>query len=152
MLRIPDHEIEQLKQQVSLVRLIEARGIALTKQGKDFAARCPFHDDATPSLIVTPGKNLYHCFGCNAAGGPIDWVMKLDGVSFRHAVELLRDGFPLAADVGEAKPLTRSTARKLDAPLPANADDAAALQRVVGFYHETLKQSPDALAYLQARG
>ncbi|MGH8077800.1 MAG: CHC2 zinc finger domain-containing protein, partial [Lysobacter sp.] len=177
MARIPEHEIEQLKQQVSLVRLIEARGIALTKQGKDFAARCPFHDDdATPSLIVTPSKNLYHCFGCNAAGGPIDWVMKLDGVSFRHAVELLRDAqggasaasgsalplvagyagaaddISLAADVGDTTPRTRSTVRKLDAPLPTEATDAAALQRVVGFYHETLKQSPDALAYLQARG
>ncbi|MGH8077339.1 MAG: CHC2 zinc finger domain-containing protein, partial [Lysobacter sp.] len=175
MARIPEHEIEQLKAEVSLVRLIEARGIVLTKQGKDFAARCPFHDDATPSLIVTPSKNLYHCFGCNAAGGPIDWVMKLDGVSFRHAVELLRDAqggasaasdsaLPLVAGCAgaaaastsdasaEPKALTRLTVRKLDAPLPANADDAAALQRVVGFYHETLKQSPDALAYLQARG
>jgi DNA primase len=152
MARIPESEIDQLKAEVSLVRLIEARGIALTRQGKDFAARCPFHRDDTPSLIVTPSKNLYHCFGCGAAGGPIDWVMKLDGVSFRHAVELLRNGIPLAAEGGDAKPLTRSTVRKLDAPLPLDADDAAALQRVVGFYHATLKQSPEALAYLQARG
>jgi DNA primase len=84
MARIPEHDIEQLRQQVSLVRLIEADGIALTKQGKDYACRCPFHDDATPSLIVTPTKNLYHCFGCNAAGGPIDWVMQRRGVSFRR--------------------------------------------------------------------
>lgn len=152
MARIPESDIEQLKAEVSLVRLIEARGIALTKQGKDFAGRCPFHRDDTPSLIVTPAKNLYHCFGCGAAGGPIDWVMKCDGVSFRHAVELLRNGIPLAAEGGDAKPLTRSTVRKLDAPLPVDADDAAALQRVVGFYHATLKQSPEALAYLQARG
>ena len=152
MARIPESEIDQLKAEVSLVRLVEARGIVLTRQGKDYAGRCPFHADATPSLIVTPSKNLYHCFGCNAAGGPIDWVMKLDGVSFRHAVELLRNGIPLAAEAGDAKPLTRSTVRKLDAPLPLDADDAAALQRVVGFYHATLKQSPEALAYLQARG
>jgi DNA primase len=63
MARIPESEIDQLKAEVSLVRLIEARGIALTRQGKDFAARCPFHRDDTPSLIVTPSKNLYHCFG-----------------------------------------------------------------------------------------
>ena len=42
--------------------------------------------------MITPAKNLWHCFGCGAAGGPIDWVMKKTGVSFRHAVELLRDG------------------------------------------------------------
>jgi DNA primase len=172
MARIPESEIERIKADVSLVRLIEARGIALVKQGRDLAGRCPFHRDDTPSLVVTPGKNLYHCFGCNAAGGPIDWVMKVEGVSFRHAVELLRDaqgrasaagagcagaaeGLPLAAEpVAEsaAKPLMRSTVRKLDAPLPMDADDAAALQRVVGFYHETLKQSPAALDYLKQRG
>lgn len=154
MARIPDHEVEQLKAEVSLVRLVEARGIVLAKQGKDYAGRCPFHRDDTPSLVVSPGKNLFHCFGCGAAGGPIDWVMKLDGVSFRHAVELLKSDLPLAAAVasGEAKPLTRSTVRKLDAPLPLDADDAAALQRVVGFYHATLKESPEALGYLRQRG
>ena len=79
MARIPENEIEQLKQQVSLVRLIEVRGIALAKQGKDYAGRCPFHEDTTPSLIVTATKNLYHCVGGGAAGGPIDWVMGWTG-------------------------------------------------------------------------
>jgi DNA primase catalytic core len=152
MARIPEQEIEQLKAEVSLVRLIEVRGIALAKQGKDLAGRCPFHEDATPSLIVTPAKNLYHCFGCGAAGGPIDWVMAMDGVSFRHAVELLRNDIPLAAEAGEAKPPKRGSVRKLEPPLPANADDAAAVQRVVGFYHATLKDNPEALAYLDSRG
>ncbi|MGO4502613.1 MULTISPECIES: CHC2 zinc finger domain-containing protein [unclassified Dyella] len=151
MARIPEHEIEQLKREVSLVRLIEADGIALAKQGKDYAGLCPFHEEATPSLIVTPTKNLYHCFGCNAAGGPIDWVMQRRGVSFRHAVELLREGLPLAAGV-EAAPVTRSTVRTLAAPLATDTEDAEALQRVVGFYHQTLKGSEDALAYLTARG
>ena len=152
MARIPESEIDRLKADISLVRLVEARGITLTKQGKDYAGRCPFHRDDTPSLIVSPGKNLYHCFGCNAAGGPIDWVMKLDGLSFRHAVELLRNGASLAAEAGEAKPVARATVRQLETPLPVDADDAAALQRVVGFYHATLKQSPEAWAYLQQRG
>jgi DNA primase len=152
MARIPDTDLAQLKAAVSLVRLIEARGIALARQGKDYAGRCPFHEDATPSLIVTPAKNLYHCFGCGAAGGPIDWVMAMDGVSFRHAVELLRNDIPLAAEAAEAKPVSRGTVRKLQAPLPTDGDDAAALQRVVGFYHATLKDSPEALAYLAARG
>lgn len=153
MARIPEGEIERLKQDMSLVRLVEARGIALAKQGKDYAGRCPFHEDATPSLIVSPTKNLYHCFGCNAAGGPIDWVMKMEGVSFRHAVALLREGALLEATaVAEIKPAIRSTVRKLDAPLATDMDDAAALQRVVAFYHATLKRSPEALEYLRARG
>ena len=57
----------------------------------DLVCRCPFHEgDDTPSLVVTPGKNLFHCFACSAAGSPIDWVMRQRGVSFRRAVEWLR--------------------------------------------------------------
>ncbi len=153
MARIPDAEIERLKSEVSLVRLVEAAGITLKKQGKDYAACCPFHEDATPSLIVTPGKNLYHCFGCGAAGGPIDWVMQVQGVSFRHAAELLREGLPLAAEVaGSVAPVKQSTVKKLAAPVAPDADDHAALAQVIDYYHATLKQSPEALAYLQARG
>mgnify|MGYP001549788627 FL=1 len=92
MARIPDAEIERLKSEISLVRLVEAMGTPLEKRGNDLVGRCPFHDDDTPSFVVTPAKNLFHCFGCTAAGGPIDWVMKRQGMSFRHAVEWLRDG------------------------------------------------------------
>ncbi|MHA6834206.1 CHC2 zinc finger domain-containing protein [Ralstonia pseudosolanacearum] len=153
MARIPEQDLERLKTDISLQRLVEASGIALKKQGKDYAGRCPFHEDATPSLIVTPGKNLYHCFGCGAAGGPIDWVMKTQGVSFRHAAELLREGLPLAAEaVGPAAPVKQSTVKKLAAPVAPDADDHAALAQVIDYYHATLKQSPEALAYLQSRG
>ncbi len=148
MARIPEAELERLKAEVSLVRLIESAGITLARQGKDYAARCPFHEEDTASLIVTPDKNLFHCFGCNAAGGPIDWVMKRQGVSFRHAVELLREGLPLAAE----SPVKHSTVRRLPPPVSFDADDQALLNQVMGYYHETLKQSPEALAYLQARG
>src|SRR5579862_7110935 len=72
MARIAEADIERLKAEVSLVRLVEEAGIPLARQGKDWAARCPFHEEDTASLIVTPAKNLFHCFGCGAAGGPID--------------------------------------------------------------------------------
>ncbi len=98
MARIPEAEIERLKSEVSVVRLVEAAGIALARQGKDLAGRCPFHEEDTPSLIVTPDKNLWHCFGCAAGGGPIDWVMRRNGVSFWHAVELLREGLPAVTE------------------------------------------------------
>lgn len=90
MARIPEQDIERLKEEVSVARLVESSGVGLKKSGKDLAGRCPFHEDDTASLIVTPAKNLWHCFGCQIGGGPIDWVMKARGVSFRHAVELLR--------------------------------------------------------------
>lgn len=156
MARLAEGEIERLKTEVSLLRLVEVRGIALKRHGKDWLGRCPFHDDKTPSLVVSPDKNLWHCLGaCNVGGSVIDFVMRMDGVSFRHAVELLRnDHVPsLAAEnPGEPKAVKRSSVCKLDAPLPPDADDQTALQNVVAFYHETLKQSPEALAYLEKRG
>ena len=150
MARIPEAELERLKSEVSVERLVEASGIVLKKSGKDLTGCCPFHEDDTASLVVTPAKNLWHCFGCGVGGGPIDWMMKKNGVSFRHAVELLKDGVStLAADAGAIK---RSTVRALPMPVERDADDVQLLNQVTDYYHETLQRSPEALAYLAARG
>lgn len=149
MARIPETELERLKAEVSVEQLVRAHGIELAKSGKDWRGKCPFHEDSTPSFVVTPAKNLWHCFGCNTGGGPVDWVMKANGISFRHAVELLREGIPsLAAKAGT----THSTVRVLEAPVSSDADDAALLAQVVDYYHQSLKTSPDAMAYLERRG
>ena len=148
MARIPDAEIARLKAEVSLLRLVEAKGVKLERHGKDWLGRCPFHDDRTPSLVVSPAKNLWHCLGACATGGTvIDWVMRAEGVSFRHAVELLRVDAPLSGHV-----VRQATVPKLAAPVAADADDASALAQVIDYYHATLKQSPEALAYLESRG
>ena len=152
MARIPDEVIERLKQEVSLERLAEARGVKLKRHGADLLGLCPFHDDHEPSLVISPKKNLWHCLGaCNKGGDVIAWVMHAEGISFRHAVELLRqDHIPLAARTGE--PPKHSTVRRLPAPIDRDADDRALLLQVVSYYNETLKQSPDAQKYLEARG
>ncbi|MEY3124463.1 MAG: primase, partial [Pseudomonadota bacterium] len=155
MARIPTDDIEQLKKDVSVERLVESAGIELKKSGKNRIGVCPFHDDSEPSLVVTPAKNLWHCFGCQLGGGPIDWVMKFRGVSFRHAVELLRaDPSLAAAGVAGAgvEPVKRTSVRSLPPPVAFDADDQALLDQTIGYYHDTLKQSPEALAYLKARG
>src|ERR1700679_1687935 len=75
MPRIPEDVIERLKKEVSLERLAEARGIELQRHGADLIGRCPFHDDKTPSLVISPKKNLWHCLGaCSTGGSAIDWV------------------------------------------------------------------------------
>ncbi|WP_426107481.1 CHC2 zinc finger domain-containing protein, partial [Massilia sp. TSP1-1-2] len=151
MPRIPVAEIERLKNEVSVQQLAEARGIELKGQGNNLLGRCPFHADKTPSLVITPDKNLWHCLGaCQAGGGPIDWVMRANGVSFRHAVELLRAAPDLAAGVGE--PVKGSHTRKLAAPVEPTAGAGELLNQVVDFYHQTLLESPEALAYLAKRG
>lgn len=157
MARFSDEVIERIKSEVSLVRLAESQGYALVKQGKDFALCCPFHTDKTPSCVISPKSNLFNCFGCGAGGSVIDWVMKTQGVSFRHAVELLKNDVAtitssLAAKAATAEPIKKTTVPKLAAPVSVNADDQTLLREVVDYYHETLQQSPEALAYLDARG
>jgi DNA primase catalytic core len=151
MARIPDDQIERLKNEVSLERLVTGFGVELKRHGADLLGLCPFHDDREPSLVVSPKKNLWHCLGaCQTGGTVIDWVMKTRGVSFRYAVELLRADHPSLATAGRV--LSKDTSTKLEAPVNPDADDQAALRQVADYYHETLKQSPEALAYLQSRG
>ena len=154
MARIPEIEIERLRNEVLVEGLVEAAGIALKRGGKDLLGRCPFHqNDDTPSLVVTPAKNLWHCFGCGVGGGPIDWVIKRNGVSFRHAVELLRADPSLAAgNLDNVGAIKRSLVRKLAAPVGLDAGEQELLDQVIGYYHEILLHSPEAMAYLERRG
>jgi len=146
MARIPDEEIQRLKREVSLERLVEASGVELRRHGANLVGRCPWHEDKGPSLVVTPSKNLWHCLGaCQQGGSVIDWVMKARGVSFRHAVEILRNDAPLAPTNGNRR-------RVLPSPVETDAEDREVLAQVVAYYHETLKQSPEALGYLESRG
>jgi DNA primase catalytic core len=148
MPRIPDATLERLKNTISVERLVEAAGIELKKSGKDLIGVCPFHDDSEPSLVVTTTKNLWHCFGCQCGGGPIDWVMKHQDVTFRRAIELLEADPSLAAQAVE--PLKKG--REQPAPVALDADDQDLLRQAVAYYHETLKASPEAQAYLKTRG
>ena len=152
MARIPEQEIERLKREISVQRLAEARGVKLTRSGKELIGLCPFHDDRNPSLNIDPKKNVWHCKGaCGEGGDVIQWVMRAQGVSFRHAVELLRaDHLPLAAEPIRA--VKQSTVRTLPPPIASEADDKVLLLEIVDYYHDTLKRSPEAQKYLRSRG
>ena len=151
MARIPETEIERIKQDISLERLAEAAGITLKRHGQDRIGLCPVHDAREPSLVITPSKNLWHCLGaCQTGGTVIDWVMKMEGVSFRHAVELLREGVPAVA--ANRAPVKQGTVRKLPPPVTLAGEDSELLKQVIDYYHEGLKDSPEALAYLDKRG
>lgn len=88
-------ELDRLAASVSVQRLAEARGIGLVRRGEELVGRCPFHDDDRESLLLRPAENRWLCLGsCGMGGGPVEWVMRAEGVSHRHAVELLRVGVP----------------------------------------------------------
>jgi DNA primase catalytic core len=145
MTQIPQHEIERIKSTTSLVALLQRQGFDLKKHGKDYVCRCPFHDDKTPSLVVSPDKNLWNCLGaCGIGGSVIDWMMQLERVGFRKAVEMLMDEIPS---------LAAKTVKPLRAKLPhSNLDHQELLHRVVAHYQERLLTSEPAKRYLEKRG
>lgn len=151
MARIPDEIIKRLKQEVSVQRLAEARGVKLKRHGKELKGLCPFHDDHEPSLCIDPEQNVWNCKGaCGVGGSSIDWVMKAEGISFRHAAELLRAEHP--ALLARAPVVKVGTVRKLPPPVERDASDAEIFDRIVNYYHQTLNDTPDALKYLEQRG
>src|SRR6266511_1385943 len=83
---IEQAEIDLVKRETDLVKLVESSGVKLKRKGKQLAGLCPFHDDHEPSLIVDPKKQLWNCLGACSEGGDVyRWVMKRDRLDFRAA-------------------------------------------------------------------
>jgi DNA primase len=85
------NEIEEVKSRLDIVEII-GQSVPLKKVGRTFKAPCPFHQEKTPSFIVTPDRQTWHCFGSCATGGDvISFVMKREGMDFPEALRLLAD-------------------------------------------------------------
>lgn len=81
-------DIEQVRRATDIVALI-SESIDLRKAGTDYQARCPFHDEKTPSFTVSGNKQFYHCFGCGAHGSVFDWMMQYERMDFATALRAL---------------------------------------------------------------
>ena len=136
---IPDSFIEELLGRVDIVEVIERR-VPLKKAGREFQARCPFHDEKTPSFTVSPQKQFYHCFGCGAHGSAIGFMMNYEGLEFVDAVE------ELARMAGLQVPREASST-----PRPSS-DLFELLEAAATWYREQLKNHPQAIEYLKQRG
>jgi len=151
MARIPDSELDQLKRSTDLAALVRSKGVELKKHGaKDLCGLSPFTDEKTPSFIVTPGKNLWHCMSSGKGGSVIDFIMQYDGVSFREAVELLKSKSPTLYK--SAAPVKKSTVPKLPPPVVFDSDDNALFEQVLDYYGKRLKENQPAIDYLKKRG
>ncbi len=147
---VPQPEIDLLKRTVDLAALVSARGIRLTPRGKDLVGLCPFHSDTTPSLTVTPAKNLWHCFSCGAGGDVIEFVRRIDGVDFPEAVRRVRELRPHLSEraaEGEGPSATDAHGDSTFSPSAAVLFDS-----VLAHYQRTLKNDATALRYLELRG
>ncbi|UNK63034.1 CHC2 zinc finger domain-containing protein [Buttiauxella ferragutiae] len=147
MARMTPEELEHLKRDVSLLKLAQDQGHKLKKQGHDFVTLCPFHREKTPSCVISPSKNLYHCFGCNAAGSVLDWLQHTERLTYPQTLLRLRE---LAGASSSAADVPSSPPR----PKLADLDDdgQALLNQVTGFYHQNLLNSPEAMQWLEKRG
>ncbi len=88
MSRIPDSFLDDLRERVDIVEIIDHR-VKLRKTGKNFSACCPFHDEKTPSFTVSPDKQFFHCFGCGASGDALGFLIDYERLEFLEAVEQL---------------------------------------------------------------
>ena len=102
--RIPEQFIDDLIARVDIVDLIESY-LPLRKAGKDFQALCPFHDEKTPSFTISREKQFYHCFGCEAHGTAIGFLMNYRNLEFVEAVEELASvaGVEVPREAGQAR-------------------------------------------------
>jgi DNA primase len=149
--RVQQGEIDRIQHEVSLERLVRGRGVALRGHGGGLTGVCPFHSRSRPKLVLDRKANTWSCRSCKVtAGTVVDWTMRAEGVSRRHAIELLRADQAVAGSGG--KVVKRSSTKRLPVAFDHAADDAKLLGQVVGYYHGRLKANAAAIGFLQKRG
>ncbi|MCL4230910.1 MAG: toprim domain-containing protein [Dehalococcoidia bacterium] len=132
-------EIDLIKRENPLERVMAEHGVKLQRRGGRFVARCPFHEEQHPSLVVYPDTRSFYCFGCRASGDVIDFVRRMEKVDFKEAVRRL------GGNGGDEH-------SPLPPPSRLTVDDQLILAAAANVYHETLLQTDRALRYLESRG
>lgn len=134
---------------VDIVEVIDRR-VKLKKTGKNYSARCPFHEERSPSFSVNPDKQFYYCFGCGAGGNALTFLMEYENVEFPQAVE------SLASSAGMVVPREPSRGGRD----PAQQEEShkplyAVMEQASQYYQQQLRSHPQAqraVAYLKGRG
>ena len=144
---IPQSFIDTLLDRTDIVEVVDRR-VKLKKTGKNYSARCPFHDEKTPSFSVNPDKQFYYCFGCGAGGNAVGFVMDYDNVDFPQAVEAL------AHTAGLEVPREQTTPQQ-DAQRDRQAHLYTTLNAANQYFQQALRhhqQASRAVNYLKGRG
>ena len=145
--RIPQAFIDDLLSRVDIVDVINRR-VSLKKTGRNYTARCPFHEEKTPSFSVNPDKQFYYCFGCGAAGNAIGFIMDYERQDFPAAIDSLAHSAGLEVPREELSPqqAQKQQRRKTVYDL---------MEQLASYYQRQLRQHPDAdraVNYLKQRG
>ncbi|MDD3505995.1 MAG: DNA primase [Sulfurimonas sp.] len=133
---ITQDSIEALKARLDIVDVVGSY-VELRKAGANFKAPCPFHDEKTASFVVSPAKQIYHCFGCGADGDSIKFVMEYEKLSYPQALEKLASSTNFSLSYSEGKK---------DKPR------SRIMEKICSQYQYLLMKNPSALSYIKERG
>ncbi|OGI66294.1 DNA primase [Candidatus Nomurabacteria bacterium RIFCSPLOWO2_01_FULL_39_18] len=131
--------VQQIKERLSIEEVVSSY-IKLEKAGANLKAKCPFHNEKTPSFFISPGRGSYYCFGCGAGGDIFTFVEEFEGLDFRGALKLLAE----------------KAGVKLEQYNPKVEDEKEKLYRIMEeattYFENNLKENAEVLAYLRTRG
>ena len=144
---IPDEKVREVRERAPILEVISDY-MSLRKSGANYQGLCPFHGEKSPSFNVNPARGIFHCFGCGAGGNAVDFVMRMESLSFPQAVKFLAKR--VGVDIPE-RPLTRDEKRKVDEQEQAYLINELACD----FYRRVLESDEAGAAgrsYLERRG
>ncbi|MBN2816271.1 MAG: DNA primase [Campylobacterales bacterium] len=133
---ITQDSIEALKARLDIVDVIGSY-IELKKAGGNFKAPCPFHDEKSPSFVVSPQKQIYHCFGCGAGGDSVKFVMEYEKLNYPEALEKLAQSYNFSLTYSDNK---------------QNKPRSQIMEKLNEWYQTLFDQNPTASAYIKERG
>ncbi|MCZ2442088.1 MAG: toprim domain-containing protein [Burkholderiales bacterium] len=145
---IPAGFLQDLIARVDIVDVV-GRHVELKRGGANWMGLCPFHAEKSPSFSVTPAKQFYYCFGCGASGDAIRFLCEHTGMSFVDAVSELAQGVGMQVPQEQVSPEERQNRQRL---AERRLSLTNALEKAAMHYRKALRHSPQAIAYLKARG
>ncbi len=134
---IDNNSIENLKSRLDIVDVV-GHYMELKKNGANWKCVCPFHDDSNPSLVVSPSKQIYHCFSCGAGGDSIKFVMEYEKLTYPETIEKLASMYNFSLDY-------TSNDGKIK-------EDRKLLENINMFFKKNLDHKKEAVEYIQNRG
>lgn len=133
---ITQDSIEALKARLDIVDVVGSY-VELKKAGMNYKAPCPFHDEKSPSFVVSPQKQIYHCFGCGAGGDSVKFVMEYEKLNYPEALEKLSETHNFTLSYSDSK---------------NNKPRSQVMDKLNEYYHNLLSSNQSALSYIKERG
>jgi len=136
---VSDEKLEEIKDLNDIVDVL-GEFIELKRAGTNYKALCPFHNEKTPSFVVSPDKQIYHCFGCGEGGDVFSFLMKYNNYTFMEAVEYLADKVGI-----KLEQVSEKNSEKKELLYKINREAAI-------YFYGNLKKSKESINYLRRRG